>query len=114
MDTNIGYDDFDKVEIRIGTVLAAEDLPEARKPAFVLTVDFGEYGVLKSSSRITDLYTKDDMVGRQVLAVTNLLPRQVGKVMSQCLVLGFYTGEGGERVVLASAERPVENGSRLL
>ncbi len=103
---------FEKVEIRIGTVVSADEFPEARKPAYILRVDFGpEVGVLKSSAQITDLYSREELVGRQVVAVTNFPPRQIGPIMSECLVTGFYRSDGA--VVLARPERPVPNGSRL-
>lgn len=108
----ISWADFEKVEIRIGTVLAADEFPEARNPAYILRVDFGpEVGVLKSSARITDLYAREELVGRQVVAVTNFPPKQIGPIMSECLVTGFYRPDGA--VVLARPERPVPNGSRL-
>lgn len=108
----IDWADFEKVEIRIGTVVSADEFPEARKPAYILRVDFGpEVGVLKSSAQITDLYSREELVGRQVVAVTNFPPRQIGPIMSECLVTGFYRSDGA--VVLARPERPVPNGSRL-
>ena len=110
--STINWGDFEKVEIRIGTVLRAESFPAARKPAYILHVDFGpEVGVLKSSAQITDLYKKEELVGRQVVAVTNFPPKQIGPIMSECLVTGFYQPDGA--VVLAGPDRPVPNGSRL-
>ena len=108
----ISWSDFEKVEIRIGTVLQADDFPEARKPAYILHVDFGpEVGILKSSAQITDLYTQEELVGRQVVAVTNFPPKQIGPIMSECLVTGFYRPDGA--VVLARSDNAVPNGSRL-
>ncbi len=108
----ISWSDFEKVDIRIGTVLRADDFPEARKPAYILQVDFGpEIGILKSSAQITDLYTREELVGRQVVAVTNFPPKQIGPIMSECLVTGFYNPDGA--VVLARPDSPVPNGSRL-
>ncbi len=108
----ISWSDFEKVEIRIGTVLQAEEFPAARKPAYILQVDFGpEVGILKSSAQITDLYTSEELVGRQVVAVTNFPPKQIGPIMSECLVTGFYRPDGA--VVLARPDSPVPNGSRL-
>ena len=109
----ITWQDFEKVDIRIGTIVEVEDFPEARNPAFILHVDFGiEIGLKKSSSQITDLYTKDQLQGKQVMAVVNFEPKQVGPIMSECLVLGFYRQD--KSVVLASSDLPIENGSRLL
>lgn len=107
----ISWNDFEKVQLRVGTVLAAEDLPNARKPAYVLTIDFGAQGVKRSSAQITRHYTKEELIGRQVVAVINFPEKQVGSVMSQCLVTGFADANGN--IVLTSVERPVPNGSRL-
>ena len=108
----IGFDDFLKVDIRIGTVVAAELFPEARKPAYKLTIDFGAaIGVKKSSAQITEHYALEDLVGRQVAAVVNFPPRQIGPMMSEVLTLGFPDAEG--RVVLFGPTVPVPNGGRL-
>jgi tRNA-binding protein len=109
----ITWKDFEKVDIRIGTIVEVEDFPEARNPAFILHVDFGvEIGLKKSSSQITDLYTKNQLQGKQVMAVVNFEPKQVGPIMSECLVLGFYRQDNS--VVLATNDLPISNGSRLL
>ena len=109
----ITWKDFEKVDIRVGTIVEVEDFPEARNPAFILHVDFGvEIGLKKSSSQITDLYTKEQLQGKQVMAVVNFEPKQVGPIMSECLVLGFYRQDNS--VVLATNDLPVSNGSRLL
>ena len=110
MDT-ISWDDFEKVELRVGTIVEAGPFPEARKPAYRLAVDFGELGTKRCSAQITDLYSPDDLVGRQVIAVVNFPPKQVGPLMSECLVTGFVQGDG--RVVLAVPDRKVENGLKL-
>jgi tRNA-binding protein len=108
----IAYDDFARVDIRVGTVTAVEPYPEARKPAFKLTVDFGpEIGVKRSSAQITTHYRPQDLVGRQVAAVVNFPAKQIGKFQSEVLVLGF-PDVGGE-VVLVQPERAVPNGGRL-
>ena len=108
----IGFDQFLAVDIRIGTVVSAEPFPEARKPAFKLVIDFGPaIGQRKSSAQITEHYALEDLPGRQVAAVVNFPPRQIGKFMSEVLTLGF-ADEGGA-VVLFRPDRPVPDGSRL-
>lgn len=104
-------EDFDRLDIRAGTVFRCEAFPEARTPAYKLWIDFGdEVGMKASSARITDLYQADDIVGRQVLAVVNFPPRQVGPFRSEVLTLGLYVGD---TVVLVRPERIVPNGARL-
>lgn len=107
----INIDDFQKVEMRVGRIVSAEDFPEARKPAYKLTIDFGEFGTKKSSAQITGRYTKGDLVGRLVVAVTNFPPRQIGPFMSEVLVLGVNDGEG--KVVLLQPDREVPLGERI-
>jgi tRNA-binding protein len=107
----IDWADFDKVQICVGTILTVEDLLSARKPAFVLTIDFGPHGVMRSSAQITTHYTKDMLIGRQVVAVINFPEKQVGSVVSQCLVTGFADANGD--IVLTAVERTVPNGGRL-
>jgi tRNA-binding protein len=109
----IDISDFSKVELRVGTVLEVQDFPEARKPAWQLTIDFGpDVGVRRSSAQITALYGKADLVGRQVIAVVNFPPRRIGPFVSEVLVTGFYNEHG--QVVLAGPERPVPNGAKLV
>ncbi len=108
----INWQDFERVEIRVGTVVSAEPFPEARKPAYILHVDFGEpTGVLKSSAQITAHYEASALVGRQVVAVVNFPPKQIGPLRSQCLVTGFHDANGD--VVLAVPDQAVPNGTRL-
>jgi tRNA-binding protein len=108
----ISWADFEKVELRIGTIIEVEDFLEARVPAFKLKVDFGdEIGVKKTSAQITDLYSKADLLGRQVLGVVNFPPKQIGPMRSECLVTGFHRQDGA--VVLARPESDVPNGARL-
>ena len=109
----IDWSDFEQVELRVGTIVEVEDFPEARKPAYKLKVDFGdEIGVRKSSAQITDLYDKEDLLGRQVVAVVNFPPKQIGPVRSECLVTGFEREDGA--IVLTAVERNVPNGAKLM
>lgn len=108
----LSFDDFLKVDIRVGTVVEAVPNAGARKPAYRLRVDFGpEIGLKTSSAQLADLYRPEDLIGRQVAAVVNFAPRQIAKVLSEVLVLGFPDAEG--RVVLVAVERPLPNGGRL-
>jgi tRNA-binding protein len=107
----ISWDDFEKVDIRAGTVIEVADFPEARKPAYKLTIDFGELGIKRSSAQITTLYSKEDLLNRQVIAVVNFPPKKIATFMSECLVLGVYTAE--KNVVLLQPERGVGNGQKI-
>ncbi len=108
----ITYEDFRGLDLRVGKIVSAEPLPEARNPSYVLRVDFGEeVGVLKSSAQITDLYSIGELVGKLVVGVANLPKKQIGKIISECLVTGFDDDHG--RVVLCVPERPVPIGTRL-
>ena len=108
----ITYEDFEKVDIRVGTIVAVHPFPEARKPAFKLRIDFsGDIGIKKSSAQLTKHYTKETLLGRQVAAVVNFPPRQIGPYMSEVLTLGFPDGEG--EIVLVAVERKVPNGGKL-
>ena len=109
--TPITYDDFDKVEIRVGKVIKVEDFTKARKPAYKLWIDFGEFGIKKSSAQITKLYHQEELMGKLLLAVTNFPPRQIADFMSQVLVLGVVLDDG--EVVLIQPERDVPLGKRI-
>lgn len=110
--SEITYADFEKVEIRVGTILEVNDFPEARKPAFKLTVDFGDIiGTRKTSAQITNRYKKEELIQRQIVAVINFPKKQIGKFMSECLVLGAMGNHGD--VVLLSPDFKIENGLRI-
>lgn len=107
----ITWNDFEKVEMRVGTILEAEDFPEARNPSYKLKIDFGESGMRKSSAQLTKLYRKEDLIGRQVIAVTNFPPKQIANFLSECLVLGVVLEN--KEVVLLQPERKIKNGCRI-
>ena len=108
----ISWSDFQAVELRAGTVVAVEDFPEARQPAYKVTVDFGPpIGIKKTSARVTDLYARQDLVGRQVVGVVNFPVKQIGPMRSEFLLTGFYRDDGA--VVIAVPERPVPDGAKL-
>ncbi len=108
----IGWDDFERVEIRVGRVTKVEPFPEARKPAYKVTADFGpQIGIKKTSAQVTDLYAMEELQGRQIVAVINFPPKQIGPVRSEFLLCGFYLDDGA--VVLAVPEREVPNGAKL-
>ncbi|MCH2216719.1 MAG: tRNA-binding protein [Flavobacteriales bacterium] len=107
----ISFEDFQKVDIRIGTIIEVNDFPKARKPAYQLKIDFGDLGVKKSSAQITDLYTKEDLLNRQIMAIVNFSPRQIANFMSECLVLGVYHSEGD--VVLLQVSKTAVNGEQI-
>ena len=107
----ITWNDFEKIEMRVGTIIEVNDFPEARKPAYQLTIDFGsEIGIKKSSAQITKRYHKDNLQGKQIIAVVNFPKKQIGKFMSECLVLGSINDD---EVVLLSSDMKVENGLRI-
>jgi tRNA-binding protein len=107
----ISWNDFEKVELRVGTVIEVSDFPKARKPAYKLKIDFGEFGIKQSSAQITELYSQDDLLGKQIIAVTNFPPKQIADFMSECLVTGVV--DGSKPVVLLQPEQEVKNGLRI-
>lgn len=108
----ISWSDFEKIEMRIGTIIDVNDFPEARKPAYQLTIDFGkEIGIKKTSAQITKCYTKEDLIGKQIVAVVNFPKKQIGKFMSECLVLGSLGND--TNVVLLSSDAKVDNGLKI-
>jgi len=107
----IEWSDFEKVELRAGTIIAVEPFPEAKKPAYKLTVDFGDLGTRRSSAQITDLYSMEELIGKQVVAVLNFPPKRIAGFMSECLVTGFANDE--RQVALVSPTHPVPNGAKL-
>lgn len=108
MNHTITFEDFTKVDLRVGTILEVIDFPEARKPAYQLTIDFGDLGIKKTSAQITTLYKKEDLLQKQIVAIVNFPKKQIAKFMSECLVLGAVNGKD---VVLLNPENKVKNGS---
>jgi tRNA-binding protein len=107
----ISWTDFEQIELRVGTIIEVEDFPEARKPAYKVKVDFGpDIGVKKSSAQVTDFYSKEELLGKQIVGVVNFPPKQIGPMRSEFLLTGFYRDDG---VVLAVPEREVPNGAKL-
>jgi tRNA-binding protein len=107
----ISWDDFEKVDMRAGTIVEVNDFPKARKPAYKLKVDFGELGIKNSSAQITTFYTKEDLLNRKVIAVVNFPPKQIADFISECLVLGVY--DENKNVILLAPERTVSNGMKV-
>jgi tRNA-binding protein len=107
----INWDDFEKIDIRAGTITEVTDFPKAKKPAYQITIDFGELGTKQSSAQITTVYTKEELMGKQVVAIVNFPPKQIANFFSECLVLGVYTDK--KEVVLLQPERKVENGWKI-
>ena len=111
MKEEISFEDFIKVDIRIGTITEVKEFPKAKKPAFQILIDFGTIGVKKSSAQITELYTKEKLLGKQVMAIINFNPRQIANFMSECLILGVYNKDG--HVVLLQTSQPIKNGEQI-
>lgn len=107
---SLSWHEFEKIEMRVGTILSAENFQKAKIPAYILQIDFGDLGIKKSSAQITDLYSTEDLIGRQVIAVVNFPPKQIANIMSECLVLGAVNEN---EVVLLHPERRVKNGLRI-
>jgi tRNA-binding protein len=111
--TTITWNDFEKVDIRLGTIVDAQTFPQARNPAYILKVDFGdEIGIKKSSAQITVAYQLEELIGKRVLGVVNFPPKQIGPIQSECLITGFYNDQGS--VILASIDKAAPNGAKLL
>lgn len=108
---HISWDDFAKIDIRVGTITEVNDFPKAKNPAYQITIDFGELGIKKSSAQITGLYDKSTLAGKQVIAIVNFPPKQIANFFSECLVLGVYTDK--KEVVLLAPDRLVENGWKI-
>lgn len=111
MKAEITFEDFLKLDIRTGTIIEVLDFPKARKPAYQIKIDFGALGIRKTSAQITDLYTKEDLLNRQVTAIINFKPRQIANFMSECLILGVYNTEGN--VILLKTSKKTNNGEQL-
>jgi tRNA-binding protein len=108
---DITWDDFEKIDIRTGTITEVSDFPKAKKPSYQLKINFGALGIKQSSAQVTSMYKKEDLVGRQVIAIVNFPPKQIANYFSECLVLGVYTEE--EQVILLEPERAVSNGLKI-
>lgn len=107
---SIIFDDFSKIDLRVGTILEAEEFKEAKNPSYKLKIDFGTLGIKKSSAQITSLYSTQDLIGKQIIAVVNFPPKQIANFMSECLVLGVVNGK---EVRLLTVDKPAENGNKI-
>ena len=110
MSATINFEDFTKVDVRVGTIIEVNDFPQARNPSYQLIVDFGDLGIKKTSAQITTIYTKEELVGRQIIATINFPKRQIANFMSECLVMGAVDGKD---VILLKPEQKVKNGSTV-
>ena len=111
MKEDTSFEDFIKVDVRIGTITEVKEFPRAKKPAYQILIDFGTIGIKKSSAQITELYTKEKLLGKQVIAIINFNPRQIANFMSECLILGVYNKDG--HVVLLQTSQPIKNGEQI-
>lgn len=111
MKEETSFEDFIKVDVRIGTITEVKEFPKAKKPAYQILIDFGTIGIKKSSAQITELYTKEKLLGKQVIAIINFNPRQIANFMSECLILGIYNKDG--HVVLLQTSQPIKNGEQI-
>ena len=111
MKEETSFEDFTKVDVRIGTITEVKEFPKAKKPAYQILIDFGTIGIKKSSAQITELYTKEKLLGKQVIAIINFNPRQIANFMSECLILGVYNKDG--HVVLLQTSQPIKNGEQI-
>ena len=111
MKKETSFEDFIRVDIRIGTITEVKEFPKAKKPAYQILIDFGTIGIKKSSAQITELYTKEKLLGKQVIAIVNFNPRQIANFMSECLILGVYNKDG--HVVLLQTSQPIKNGEQI-
>ena len=111
MKEETSFEDFIRVDIRIGTITEVKEFPKAKKPAYQILIDFGSIGVKKSSAQITELYTKEKLLGKQVIAIINFNPRQIANFISECLILGVYNKDG--HVVLLQTSQPIKNGEQI-
>lgn len=111
MKEETSFEDFIKVDVRIGTITEVKEFPKAKKPAYQILIDFGTIGVKKSSAQITEFYTKEKLLGKQVIAIINFNPRQIANFMSECLILGVYNKDG--HVVLLQTSQPIKNGEQI-
>ncbi len=107
----ITWNDFEKIEIRVGTILTAQPFEKAKQPAYQLSINFGDIGIKKSSAQITHLYSVEDLIGKQIIAVVNFPPKQIANFFSECLVLGVYNNN--KEVVLLGVDKPIKNGSKI-
>lgn len=111
MKPTISFEDFEKIDIRMGTIIEVNDFPKAKKPAYQLTIDFGDLGIKKSSAQITQLYSKESLINRQITAIVNFKPKQIANFISEVLVLGVYNETGN--VVLLKASKSIKNGASV-